>query len=84
MGRDFADPVVARSRGQLNYEITPGPDDDPRAHVVMGEQAYAPAHVSSLILEKLRRDASRALGEEVTHAVITVPAYFDNAQRAPR
>jgi len=82
MGRDFADPVVARSRGQLNYEITPGPDDDPRAHVVMGEQAYAPAHVSSLILEKLRRDASRALGGEVTHAVITVPAYFDNAQRA--
>jgi molecular chaperone DnaK (HSP70) len=82
MGRDYSDPVVAGARDRLNYTVVPGPDDDPRAHVLMGGQTYAPAQVSSLILEKLRRDASRSLGEEVTHAVITVPAYFDNAQRA--
>ncbi|HEX4700803.1 MAG TPA: Hsp70 family protein, partial [Pseudonocardiaceae bacterium] len=45
-------------------------------------QTYSPSEVSSMILEKLRKDASRALSEEVTHAVITVPAYFKDAQRA--
>jgi molecular chaperone DnaK len=82
MGRDFADPTVAKARERLTYEIAPGPDSDPRAHVVLRGSSYTPAHVSSLILEKLKRDASRTLGEDVTHAVITVPAYFQESQRS--
>ena len=82
MGRDFADPHVASTRGRLSYEIAPGPDQDPRAYVVLGGVLYTPAQISSLIIEKLKRDASWTLGEQVTHAVITVPAYFGEAQRA--
>ncbi|GAA1365671.1 Hsp70 family protein [Streptomyces beijiangensis] len=82
MGRDYAHETVAQARDRLTYEIVPGADDDPRAHVVIAGKHYTPAEVSSIILDKLRRDAARALGEEVTHAVITVPAYFLDAQRA--
>ncbi|MDJ1137449.1 Hsp70 family protein [Streptomyces iconiensis] len=82
MGRDYADSDVAQARGRLNYEIVPGDDDDPRAHVSLAGKTYTPAQISSMILEKLKRDATRSLGEEVTHAVITVPAYFRDAQRA--
>ncbi|MFF4506567.1 Hsp70 family protein [Streptomyces sp. NPDC001401] len=82
MGRDFADPVVKEAAGRLNYEIVPGAGDDPRAHVVLGGEMRTPAEISRLILDKLKRDAGRALGEEITHAVITVPAYFRDAQRA--
>ncbi|HYS37956.1 MAG TPA: Hsp70 family protein [Pseudonocardiaceae bacterium] len=82
MGRDFADPIVATARDRLSYQIVPGSDEDPRAHVVLAGQTYSPSEVSSMILDKLRQDASRSLGEDVTHAVITVPAYFKDAQRA--
>ncbi|AXK37853.1 Hsp70 family protein [Streptomyces armeniacus] len=82
MGRDFADQVVAQARSRLNYEIVAGSDDDPRAHVVMGGRTHSPAEISSMILKKLKKDASRSLSEEVTHAVITVPAYFHDSQRA--
>lgn len=82
MGRDFADTSVAEARDRLSYEIVAGPDDDPRAHVVLGERTLTPADVSRMILEKLVQDATRTLGEQVTHAVITVPAYFRDAQRA--
>ena len=82
MGRDFADTSVAEARDRLSYEIVPGPDDDPRAHVTLGGRTRKPAEISSVILDKLVRDAARTLGEQVTHAVITVPAYFRDAQRA--
>ncbi|MCX4884379.1 MULTISPECIES: Hsp70 family protein [unclassified Streptomyces] len=82
MGRDFTDAKVARAREKLNYGIVPGKDDDPRAHVVFGGRTTTPAEVSSAILGKLVKDASRNLNEEVTHAVITVPAHFGDAQRA--
>lgn len=82
MGRDFADRNVAQARERLNYAITTGPDEDARAHVLMAGRAHTPADISGLILTKLRRDAARTLGSEVTHAVITVPAYFQDAQRA--
>lgn len=82
MGRDFADASVARARDRMSYDIVAGPDDDPRAYVLLGGRARTPAEISSVILDKLVRDASRVLGEPVTHAVITVPAYFRDAQRA--
>jgi molecular chaperone DnaK len=82
MGRDFADPTVAESRDRLSYEVTPGTGEDPRVHIVIAGRSYAPAEVSSLILAKLKQDASRTLNTEVTHAVITVPAYFLDTQRA--
>ncbi|MFD9886016.1 Hsp70 family protein [Streptomyces alboflavus] len=82
MGRDFADTSVAEARDRLSYAIVPGPDDDPRAHVTLGGRTRTPAEISSVILDKLVRDAARTLGEQVTHAVITVPAYFRDAQRA--
>ncbi|MCX4670795.1 Hsp70 family protein [Streptomyces sp. NBC_01381] len=82
MGRHLTDTSVAEARGRLNYEIVAGPDDDPRAHVVLGEETLTPAEISRMILEKLVQDATRTLGEQVTHAVITVPAYFRDAQRA--
>lgn len=82
MGRDFADPVVKEASGRLNYEIVTGEGDDPRAHVVLGGETCTPAEISRIILEKLKLDAGRALGEEITHAVVTVPAYFRDAQRA--
>lgn len=82
MGRDFADPTVAAARGRLSYEIVPGSEEDPRAHVVIGGHPYTPSEVSARLLAKLRKDASRTLNDEVTQAVITVPAYFYDAQRA--
>lgn len=82
MGRDFADASVAEARGRMSYEIVKGEGADPRANVVLGGRSWTPAEVSSVILDKLVQDASRTLGEQVTHAVITVPAYFRDAQRA--
>ncbi|MGH4023128.1 MAG: Hsp70 family protein [Pseudonocardiaceae bacterium] len=82
MGRDFADPAVTDARARLSYEVVPGPNDDPRAHVVIAGGTYAPSEVSSLILKQLKQDATWTLNEEVTHAVITVPAYFLDTQRA--
>ncbi|GDY31985.1 Hsp70 family protein [Gandjariella thermophila] len=82
MGRDFADPAVAETRARRSYQIVSGPNDDPRAHVVIGERTYTPAQVSTMILERLKNGAAEKLKEDVTHAVITVPAYFKEAQRA--
>jgi molecular chaperone DnaK len=82
MGRDFADPRVVQARERVSYQIVQGPGEDPQAYVTLGANRYTPADVSSKILAKLKADAGRALGEDVTHAVITVPAYFQNAQRA--
>jgi molecular chaperone DnaK len=81
MGRDFADPVVEQARLRRSYQIVPGPDEDPRAHVVILGKVHAPAEVSTFILEHLRNGAAQTLNTPVTHAVITVPAYFEEAQR---
>ncbi|HKS49842.1 MAG TPA: Hsp70 family protein [Amycolatopsis sp.] len=82
MGRDFADPAVEEARSRRSYRIVPGPNDDPRAHVVIRGAVYSPAEVSTFILERLKKGASETLNTDVTHAVITVPAYFEEAQRA--
>jgi molecular chaperone DnaK (HSP70) len=82
MGRNYAEPQVREIAGKVNYRVVPGPGGDPRAHVRLNGSVHTPAEISALILRKIKEDAGRSLGEEVTHAVITVPAYFEEAQRA--
>jgi molecular chaperone DnaK len=79
MGRKFDDPEVQTALKKLPYKITRGPNGD--AHVVMNGQDYAPPQVSSFILQKIKQDAEAKLGEKITQAVITVPAYFNDSQR---
>jgi molecular chaperone DnaK (HSP70) len=82
MGRSLADLEVEAVTSRFSYPVVAGPDGDPRAHVRLGGELHTPAEVSAWILRRIREDATRALGDEVTHAVITVPAYFNEGQRA--
>ena len=77
MGRRFRD-VEGEAR-RVGYEVISGSGGDVRVRV--GEKDYSPPEISAMILQKLKRDAEEYLGEEVTEAVITVPAYFEDAQR---
>ncbi|MDR3510146.1 MAG: molecular chaperone DnaK [Caulobacteraceae bacterium] len=79
IGRHFDDPVVAKDKGMVPYEIVKGPTGDAwvRAH----GKDYSPQQISAFILQKLKQDAEAHLGEKVEKAVITVPAYFNDAQR---
>ncbi len=79
IGRSHSDPVVEKDKGMVPYDIVKGPTGDAwvRAH----GKDYSPQEVSAFILMKLKEDAERHLGEKVTKAVITVPAYFNDAQR---
>src|SRR5690242_4860590 len=77
MGRKFDE--VSEEMKIVPYEVVKGPNDDVR--VKAGGKEYAPPEISAMILQKLKTDAESYLGETVTDAVITVPAYFNNAQR---
>ncbi|MDH2429920.1 molecular chaperone DnaK [Sphaerisporangium sp. TRM90804] len=77
IGRRF-DEVSNETEG-VSFEVVPGPDDAVRIKV--GDKLYAPEEISAMILRKLVDDAARHLGEKITEAVITVPAYFNDAQR---
>jgi len=79
MGRKYADSIVKRDTELLPYKITEAPNGD--AKVVMGEKEFSPPEISAFILQKLKTDAEAYLGEPVTQAVITVPAYFNDSQR---
>ena len=79
MGMKFGDESIAKSIGLVPYEVIKHSNDD--AHVKMGDKAYAPPEVSAMVLQKLKQDAEAKLGEEITQAVITVPAYFNDSQR---
>jgi len=79
MGRKFNDPEVRKARKILPYKIIEARNGD--AWVVMGGKEYSPPEISAMILQKLKADAEAYLGEPVTQAVITVPAYFNDAQR---
>ncbi len=79
MGRKFDDPEVQRTMKMVPYRITRASNGDVR--VVLGGREYSPQEISAMILQKLRVDAEAKLGERVTQAVITVPAYFNDAQR---
>src|SRR5438876_11583326 len=79
MGRKYDDPEVQRTIKTVPYKITRAPNGDVR--VVLGGREYSPPEISAMILQKLKTDAEAKLGEKVTQAVITVPAYFNDAQR---
>ncbi len=79
MGRRFSDPSVEIDKKWLPYTIKAGRDD--MAVVEVEGKTYTPQEISAMILQKIKADAEAYLGEKVEKAVITVPAYFDDAQR---
>jgi molecular chaperone DnaK len=79
IGRSASDPVVEKDKGMVPYEIVKGPTGD--AWVKAQGKDYSPQEVSAFILQKMKEAAEAHLGEPVTKAVITVPAYFNDAQR---
>jgi molecular chaperone DnaK len=80
MGRRFTDPEVQRTMKMVSYKIEPAGNGG--VLIVLGNgQKLTPAEVSAMILQKLKTDSEAYLGEKVTQAVITVPAYFDDQQR---
>ncbi len=79
MGRKFNDPSVQRDIKLVPYRVTAAPNGD--ARVLLAGKEYSPPEVSAMILQKIKQDAEAYLGEPVTQAVITVPAYFNDSQR---
>src|SRR5512139_211801 len=79
MGRRFDDAEVKRDLKVLPYKIDAAENAD--ARVWMGEKSYSPPEISAMILGKLKADAEMRLGEKITQAVVTVPAYFNDSQR---
>lgn len=78
IGRKFSDAEVQKDHDIMPYEIV---KKDGGVAVKMGDKEYTPEEVSAMILSKIKADAEAFLGEKVTEAVITVPAYFDDSQR---
>ncbi len=81
IGRRYDEPEVEKARKVLPYEIVEGPSNDARVYIPVKDKQYSPQEISAMILRKLKKDAESYLGEEVTKAVITVPAYFNDSQR---
>src|SRR5512136_229657 len=79
MGRRFGEVVEERQR--VPYKVVEGPSGDARVQIPQTGQTYTPQEISAMILQKLKKDAEAYLGEPVTQAVITVPAYFNDSQR---
>ena len=79
MGRRYDDPNIANAIGRLPYTVEAAENRD--ARVTMGGNPYSPPEIAAMILQKLKADAEAYLGETVSEAVITVPAYFDDSQR---
>ena len=79
IGRRFDDPMTKKDMGLIPYTITKGKNGD--AWVKAGNEDYSPSQVSAFILQKMKETAESYLGETVSQAVITVPAYFNDAQR---
>src|SRR5438552_6899229 len=79
IGRKFESKEVREALKRLPYKVVPAPNGD--AHVEIRGKRYSPAEISAMILQKMKQTAEDYLGEPVTEAVITVPAYFDDSQR---
>ncbi len=79
MGRRFEDAEVQSAIKRLPYKVVKAANGD--SHVVIADKTYSPPEVSAMILQKLKQDAEAKLGESITQAVITVPAYFNDTQR---
>jgi len=79
VGRSFDDPVTKKDKKMVPYKIVKGDNGD--AWVEVDKKKYSPSQISGFILQKMKETAESYLGEEVTQAVITVPAYFNDSQR---
>jgi molecular chaperone DnaK len=79
MGRKYDDPTVQADIKRLPYKIVRAANGD--AHVAMGDKTYSPPEISAMVLQKMKTDAEAKLGDKIAEAVITVPAYFNDAQR---
>ena len=79
IGRRFSDKEVQKDKKLLSYELKEA--NDGGVEVKMGDKWYKPAEISAMILQKLKKDAEEKLGETITEAIITCPAYFDDSQR---
>ena len=79
IGRKFSDPIVQKDKSLLSYEIKEGSNGG--VEIKMGDRWYKPQEISAMVLQKLKADAEAKLGEKITDAVITCPAYFDDSQR---
>ena len=79
IGRRYDDQITQKDKGMVPYKIVPGPNGD--AWVEVKGKTYSPSQISAFILTKMKETAEAYLGSKVTQAVITVPAYFNDAQR---
>ena len=79
MGRRFDDPYVQKDVGVVPFKLNAHTNGD--AYVAMGGNNHAPPEISAMVLQKMKQDAESKLGETITQAVITVPAYFNDSQR---
>lgn len=79
IGRRFEDEEVSRTRALVPYKITEAPNGD--AWITVGSDHYSPPQISAMVLEKMKATAEEYLGEPVSQAVVTVPAYFNDSQR---
>ena len=79
IGRRYDDPMIVKDQKHLSYKVVNGGNGD--AWVEARNEKYSPAQVSAVVLQKMKETAEAYLGETVTQAVITVPAYFNDAQR---
>ncbi|PJA32608.1 MAG: molecular chaperone DnaK, partial [Candidatus Zambryskibacteria bacterium CG_4_9_14_3_um_filter_42_15] len=79
IGHTFADPAVQKDKATVPFEVKAGPTGG--VVVKMGDKDQRPEEISAMILQKLKVDAEAKLGEKITEAIITVPAYFNDSQR---
>ena len=79
MGRKYDDPAVKKDVKLLPYKLVCAANGD--AHVQIADKTYSPPEISAMILRKMKEDAEAKLGEKITEAVVTVPAYFNDSQR---
>ncbi len=79
MGHNYDDPEVQKDKGNVPYKVEKGPDGG--VLVRLQDKTYRPEEISAMILQKIKADVEAKLGEKITEAIITVPAYFNDAQR---
>lgn len=79
IGRKFSSPEVEKMRSTVPFEIVEAPNGD--AHIRVLERVYSPPEISAIILQRLKQAAEEFLGDRITEAIVTVPAYFDDMQR---
>lgn len=81
IGRRYEDPETKEEQARVPYKIEKGPQGDVRIDIPYSGKSYTPQEISAMVLSKLKKDAEDYLGEQVSKAVITVPAYFNDSQR---